>query len=191
MLSMELKKLLRAWVLAICLAFSIGTNITLFRAMENVASDYEDYRKRNEELPPGVQLPPLSGTDTTGKAFTIGYGQPDQRTLLVAFTQNCPFCRQNWPTWTRLIQQAKSHQVRIVAVNVGASLGAEYIQANGLSDIPLFATIDYATRAAYKIPAVPATMLINANGTLAETWIGVLDAAEEEKLQRTLQQSER
>ena len=157
------------------LVLAVAGAAQLYRANERIATDYEEYRANVQNRPnPGVQLPPLRGTDREGAPLTVTYDDPSRLTLVYVFSPACHYCNENWPNWSRLMSKARPEAVRIVAVDITGRSTADYIAQHHLEGLPLFRGVDYATLAAYNILAVPATLLVRPDGTVERSWKGVL-----------------
>lgn len=175
-------------LLGAAFVLSAATNIVLFRATRNVAVDYREYRSEMESRPiAGVQLPPLVGKDRNGQPLKVDYEGIKQQTLLLAFSPVCPYCNENWPSWSRVIAASRPELVRVIAIDTTGQATHEFLTAHFVGTVTLFKSTDYATNAAYNIQLVPTTMLIRPDGTLRQSWVGVLDADEVRALEMAVQ----
>lgn len=176
----------RTWALWLGMTMSIAANVLLLRTTHTLATEYEEYRGR-DDLKPGCRLPALTGRDVTGAPLSVSYDGVAQSTVLLVFTPTCPYCKENWPAWSRLMSSARPEQTRIVAVDLSGKADAEYLRAQGLANVPVFTTVDYGSGAAYKLQRVPTTLLISAKGTVTQVWRGPLDESELATLERAMQ----
>jgi peroxiredoxin len=137
-----------------------------------VATAFDQYRGRME-LQVGDKVTALDGADLRGSPLRVQYDDK-RRTLLVAFTAECPFCTNNWPNWRRLFDQARAANVRIVGVDLNGTATPEFLAERGLKESPVFTRLDYRSGMSYKLQAVPTTMLIDVDGRVQHKWEGVL-----------------
>jgi hypothetical protein len=124
-----------------------------------------------ESLQEGDPFEPLALLDDGGNRFLIAFeGRQEQtRTLLMFFSPDCPACRETIPVWSALLQE-RTPGVRVA----GVRLGAEMEDAPFLP-FTVYSPEDGGKSLAGKIPFVPATVILDAGGTIERVWYGMLD----------------
>jgi hypothetical protein len=162
-------------VIYVAFALSLAASVTLLRTNRTLADSFERYR-RHFELRPGLQLPPLTGRGHDGRPLRVDFDGQERYTLLLVFSPYCAYCSKNWATWSQLVTRFQEHSVRLVAIDLSGEADAEYIRTHGLADMTLFKAVDYGTRAAYNLYAVPMTMVLGSTGTVEQFRVGQLSA---------------
>lgn len=135
-----------------------------------------------QPLPPpiirGTAAPRFQAVDLAGTTHAL----PDSQrriTLLKFWATWCPHCRADIPLVQELFARYRDQGFRVVAVSVDRELGAlkQFVQDQQLR-YPIIATTGaYATTQGdlpdrYEVQGIPAYFLIDANGTVAETFAG-------------------
>lgn len=90
-------------------------------------------------------------------------------TLVYHFSASCGWCERNWSNVVALANQTQG-RLRVVAVSI-APLPSGFQAARNLS-IEIVDNLPASTVAAYKLAATPQTILIGADGRVAESWFG-------------------
>lgn len=163
------------WALALGLAFAVGLNIQLVRTVTRLTVANSDILKDIDVIDQGARLPALDGHDPKGAALRIDYTGVKRNTVVLIFTRTCPFCAQNWTSWSRLLARLDPAAARVVAIDLTATPDPDYYREHGLADVPLLTSVDYRAGRKYKLNKVPTTLLLDSTGTLVEAWIGLLD----------------
>lgn len=158
------------------LALLAGSNVVLLQVNRRLTTAFEEYRGRHE-IQLGDIVPPLRGLDANGEALEVSYGLADKRpTLIIAFRPGCPYCAENWPLWSKLLDSIDPTATRVVAIETSGTLTPEYVATHGLERIPTFRSLEFRSGQGYKIQYVPTTMLVSPEGRLERIWSGVLNA---------------
>ena len=144
------------------------------RLRAQLVASYEDIPA--DALGAGDVVGALELLDEAGSPVTLDPGRAEGGTFLLLFSSQCPACEQTLPIWSELFaEEAGPDAPQVVAVQLDreadgstALVGAAYpfpvygLSENGLGD-------DLRG----KIPYIPAVALVEAGGTVAETWYGV------------------
>jgi hypothetical protein len=107
-----------------------------------------------------------------------------RRTLLVVFTSHCQFCIQSVPYYRRLasMRDKQGAKVRVIAVGFEQDQGARSFpgeqawQPDQLVIVP---------PSKLKVRGAPAILLVDANGTVVESWLGETSAETYEDILKT------
>jgi len=98
--------------------------------------------------------------------------------LLTSWATWCAVCKTELPKIERLYKRQRSHGLQIVAVNVNAE-GASYMVRRIASSLgltmPLWSDPDNAYTAKFHGVGVPTTVLLDADGRIAQVWQGELN----------------
>jgi hypothetical protein len=173
---------LLAAALAVGLIFS---NATLF-------SQNRRLKSRDGALPAsivptvGASLPPLVGVDLQGKKLDLSYGGDPRKTILLVFSPSCGVCTINWPVWESLAKEADPGLYRIVYASTTSGVTSDYTSLYGISNSLVFSRLDPKSQIAYKLQFTPETILIGADGNIERVWLGLIDGAQLEDIQRTI-----
>jgi len=129
-----------------------------------------------EALQEGDVLETLALLDDGGNRVVISFEGLADRTLLLFFSPDCPACRETIPVWSALLHDRHS-TIRVAGIRLGA----------GNEDSPnlpfaVHTPEDGGQFLAGKIPFVPATMLLDAGGSIERVWYGVLDEEKQAEL---------
>ena len=127
----------------------------------------------------GDSLPPIRGTDASGRTIFLAYGGVQPATLLLIFLQECPDCEMNLPKWQSLVRALRGKRIRFVFVSLDGVIGAGELNKIGLGDVGTVVRPDFATLLAYRIQYTPQTVLISAGGRVQGVWSGVLAKRDE------------
>lgn len=135
----------------------------------------------------GQVFPVLTVFDQAGNDHTIDFGQgaAGRQTLLLVYSSQCPACVQTIPLWEdvflglRTRPENESGPVEVLAIQTDlpdpakpdADLGAMLTLA---LPFPVFGIRDPATMEELsRIPYIPAALLLDSDGKVVRTWIGV------------------
>ena len=67
-------------------------------------------------LQPGDVVAPVSATDLDGRPYQIDYTRDGRQRLLLFFSPNCPYCRQQSPLWRDLLDKIDSNRFTVLGV---------------------------------------------------------------------------
>jgi peroxiredoxin len=134
-------------------------------------------------LQPGDLVAPVTATDLDGRPYQLDYKKDGRQRLLLFFSPNCPYCREQSPLWRDLLDKVDSKRFTVIGVvndredkrllSAHAD-GAGYFKTK--TPLPLV-FFDSESLGSYKLSATPTTLLINDDGTVAHAWVGKWDEA--------------
>jgi len=134
-------------------------------------------------LQPGDVVAPVTATDLDGRPYQLDYKKDGRQRLLLFFSPNCPYCREQSPLWRDLLDKVDSKRFTVIGVvndredkrllSAHAD-GAGYFKTK--TPLPLV-FFDSESLGSYKLSATPTTLLINDDGTVAHAWVGKWDEA--------------
>jgi hypothetical protein len=131
--------------------------------------------KKSRHTTEGIRLPPLIGTDPSGRTVTIGYDGEPQDTLMLVFSPTCGYCKKTWPAWVDLVRGAKGK--RVAYVNIGGPLSNQFTQEHGIAGGLVVAKTSAESVLKYDLQETPITLLISPDGHSKRVWAGVLDSS--------------
>lgn len=135
----------------------------------------EDSRRVQAEV--GAQLPAVILTGLTDEA-PASTGALRGTALIINFWATwCEPCRREMPSLERLSHRLAAHGVRVIGVSIDAdlNLAREFVRAYQLT-FPMYADGDKkAFQSALRVNALPQTMLVTADGTIAARITGTRD----------------
>jgi len=133
-------------------------------------------------LKPGETVrTPIAGTDLKGQPYQMDYQKDGERHLLLFFSPSCPFCIQQAPIWTNVLNLIDSSRFEVVGI-VGDREDKQKVtsHADGLgyfktrTVLPVVFVNDQML-ARYKLVATPTTLLIDNTGKVEHAWVGKWD----------------
>ena len=135
-----------------------------------------------ESLKEGDIFEPLAMLDDEGNQVLIDFDGSDgqTRTLLMIFSSDCGACKETIPVWSALLQE-RNLSIRVA----GLRLGAEK-EDTPLMPFSVYTPEDGGKSLAGKIPFVPATMILDAGGTIERVWYGTLNEEKQAELTEIL-----
>ena len=168
----------QAFLMIACAALAV---MTLLLAYQNRKLKQELSRPATPQMPPDVlkvgdRFPSLALLDEGGNPVPVTFGAGSGRTLLMFYSGTCPACRQTFPIWGALLQDPPT-RARVYGVRIGPSA----------ADMPLLPFPQHTPEDAGKslrgkVPFVPATVILDAGGTVERIWFGVLSEEEQKEL---------
>ena len=126
-----------------------------------------------------VQLSPLAG------APKLQLGEPTEQPMVVNLWATwCVPCRKEMPDFEKVANEHRS-TVRFFFVNTGTTetAAAKFVAETGVT-FDQYLDPDMTAQAALSIVNMPSTVLLRADGTIAKTHSGALDATELRRLLR-------
>jgi len=148
----------------------------------------------------GQVFPALTVFDPAGSDRRIDFGQGEagRQTLLLVYSSQCPACVQTIPIWEDVFFELRARPendpgpVEVLAIQTDmpdpskpdADLGAMLTMA---LPFPVFGIRDPATMEELsRIPYIPAALLIDSDGKVVRTWIGVPNEEVEGELKQLI-----
>lgn len=130
--------------------------------------------RRSDALKPGERLGDILIRTLEGKDGQLSFSGQDDRYLLFVLSTSCPHCLANLPKWADINRRVAPSGRYVVGLSVqGTGETTQYIQDNGVSFYTV-TTPDSAFLDRYRIPGVPATLLVSTGGIVQNVWVGEL-----------------
>jgi len=144
-------------------------------AVAVVLQPFADSRQKAEKgiIAVGETAPDFAAVDLSGKQVQLSQYR-GQVVLLHFWASWCAPCVREMPLLNRL-SQSHNENVKTIFVNVGESKATirEYLAENGFElDVVIDATGKIA--GSYHVPGLPATMIVDRNGTFNHILLGEL-----------------
>jgi hypothetical protein len=140
-------------------------------------------KARASGLEPGQVLAPVTLHDASGLDVRLDFTGEVPGTVLLFHSSVCDACAISSAHWRSAIAQAARPDVRVVCLQTdvehGAPLLLEGLPASLAVPLPPVGWLA-------AVPAVPATLVLDANGVLVRVWYGELDGGIAEELARTI-----
>lgn len=132
-------------------------------------------------LQPGDVVAPITATDLEGRPYQLDYTKDGRQRLLLFFSPDCPYCRQQSPFWQDMLDKVDSNRFLVVGV-VSDREDRQLVSAHA-DEAGYFRTktrlplvfFDSESLGSYKLTATPTTLLINDAGRVEHAWIGKWD----------------
>lgn len=168
------------------LCASLVTNV-LLAVRVNVLLNHMKTRSTTEtwtppRAPAGTVFPPLRLRDREGKPATIGFSNDARPTVVYLLDPKCGWCERNAANIVALAEQAGA-RFRFVGVATKESGLGEFLRRYPVP-FEVFSQPDEATRSAYRMGAVPRTMVISTTGELEVDFPGAYLPFLQEEVQR-------
>lgn len=177
------------WIFAaLCVALSVS-NVLLFRkvsALDAQLQFTEERLLRAISVAPGTTVPPLSGTDPSGRRVAFAYGTDARKTVMLVYSPRCKSCDAQWPVWREIVSKIDGTKFRVVAVDQTALTTDAYLAAHRLRGLSVIARPDAATLRDYKLKATPQTVVIGPAGVVEAVWTGASIADAQRQAQSRL-----
>jgi hypothetical protein len=123
-----------------------------------------------------------------GKKLTL----PDNATsrgtrpaLLLALNSQCRFCTESMPFYRRLAESPAVREGRLLLSAVTMQPEAEMQTYVSEHRLPVSAIVPIA-EAGFNVPGTPVLLLVNADGTVHDSWSGWLDAEGEKAVESSI-----
>lgn len=154
------------------------SNILLLRQnlqLRNLLKSFEPDR-----LNAGDKLEPFSALGLHGENIAINFASDAPRRVLLFLSSDCPYCREQFGYWKRIIDVAPFKGFQVVAVAMNSedrSKLAEYLKSMGCpTDSKRFtvALIPEEVRRKYKFSVTPTTLVVSSDGKADAVWNGIL-----------------
>jgi hypothetical protein len=119
----------------------------------------------------GTPLNWIAGIDLDDKPVKYNYAQREKRTLLFVFSRDSSYCGENWKYWNLLLRDSRHFDVTIA--DVAANADSDYFNNLGITPRNVI-KVSREIQVAYKLNAVPTTIVLGPTGRVEGTWIGLL-----------------
>ena len=170
-------------VLVVLLAIQ---NLRLKNEISRLASKLPD-----NALAQGETFGPLSLLDWDEQSRPLVFGEGEQRTLVLIFSTHCGACEQTFPIWDEILGDvdADAAGLRVVGVQTDAPGEGDADPGQLVTEsfpFPVF-PVDYSQSFIMnRIPAVPATVVVDTAGVVAHIWYGAPDSNTIAEIRSTL-----
>ena len=172
---------LALWGMVIILGLSNGLLLRQNLQLRNLLKKFEPDR-----LKPGDRLESFSAVGLDGESIAIEFASDAPRRVLLFLSPGCPYCREQFGHWKRIIDMAPAKGFQVVAVALNSedrSKLTAYLNSMGCpSSSKAFsvALIPEEVRHKYKFSITPTTLIISSDGKADAVWNGVLSSADME-----------
>ena len=172
---------LALWVMVIILAVS---NVLLLRQNLQLRSLLQKFEP--DRLNAGDKLEPFSARGLHGEDVAIDFASDAPRRVLLFLSSDCPYCREQFGYWKRIIDIAPVKGFQVVAVAMNSedrSKLAEYLNSMGCpteSKGFSVALIPEEVRRKYKFSITPTTLVVSSDGKADAVWNGILKPSDVE-----------
>ena len=172
---------LALWAMVIILAVS---NVLLLRQnlqLRNLLQKFEPDR-----LNAGDRLESFSALGLHGENIAINFASDAPKRVLLFLSSDCPYCREQFGYWKRIIDVAPVKGFQVVAVAMDSedrSKLAAYLNSMGYpteSNGFTVALIPEEVRRKYKFSITPTTLVVSSDGKADAVWNGILKPSEVE-----------
>ncbi|HEX5876319.1 MAG TPA: TlpA disulfide reductase family protein [Pyrinomonadaceae bacterium] len=144
-------------------------------------------------LQPGDVVAPVTATNLEGRPYQLDYQKDGRQRLLLFFSPDCPYCRQQSPLWQDMLDKVDSNRFLVVGV-VSDREDRQLVSAHAdeagyfktRTPLPLV-FFDSESLGSYKLTATPTTLLINDAGKVEHAWIGKWDTNSAREVAAALQ----
>jgi len=166
---------LALWAMVIILAVSNGLLLRQNLQLRNLLKKFEP-----DQLKPGDKLESFSAVGLNGETVAIDFASGGPRRVLMFLSPDCPYCREQFSYWKKIIDLAPARGFQVVAVarsSEDRSKLAAYLSAMGCptnSKTFSLALIAEEVRQKYKLSITPTTVVISSDGRADAVWTGLL-----------------
>lgn len=130
--------------------------------------------KNPDMLKTGETIGDLAVTTLEGTPATLDIASGRGEYVLFVLSTSCPYCLANLGKWGEISRRISGSGRYVVGVSVhGPAETTEYVRENKVGFYTV-AVADSGFMGRYRIPGVPATVLLSAGGTVEGVWIGEL-----------------
>ncbi len=180
-----------SWIVSACLL--IGA-VAVAYLIYSLAAENRDLKARIAEMqqaPPvdglqagdslaDVPVISLDGTESALPQLVEGGG------VLVFLTTTCPYCKQTLPIWADLADAYAAQGVPFAGVSFhDATATSSYVETEGLN-WPLWVLTSAEDAPKVRVPNVPFTALVDAEGRVTHAWLGILSDEAQQTLRSAL-----
>lgn len=133
-----------------------------------------------DRLKVGDKVESFSALGLHGENIAVDFTSDAPRRVLLFLSSDCPYCRDQFGDWKRIIDMAPVKGFQVVAVAMNSedrSKLAAYLNSMGCpteSKTFSVALIPEEVRQKYKFSITPTTLIISSDGTADAVWNGVL-----------------
>jgi peroxiredoxin len=172
---------LALWGMVIILSISNSLLLRQNLQLRNLLKKFEP-----DQLKAGDKLESFSALGLHGENIAIDFAGGAPRRVLLFLSPNCPYCREQFGYWKRIIDMAPVKGFEVVAVAMNSedrSNLAAYLNSMGCpteSKTFSVALIPEEVRQKYKLSITPTTLVVSSDGKADAVWNGVLKPSDVE-----------
>jgi peroxiredoxin len=172
---------LALWGMVLILSVSNGLLLRQNLQLRNLLNKFEP-----DQLRAGDKLESFSALGLHGENIAIDFAGGAPRRVLLFLSPNCPYCREQFGYWKRIIDVAPVKGFQVVAVAMNSedrSKLAAYLNSMGCpteSKTFTVALIREEVRQKYKFSITPTTLVVSSDGKADAVWNGVLKPSDVE-----------
>ncbi|WP_226470011.1 TlpA family protein disulfide reductase [Luteimonas panaciterrae] len=160
----------------------LSATLVLVLAWQNreLRQQKDALEKRAFEPYVGMWVPEIPAKSLDGAAVVIGTA-PKQFQVLYFFTSTCPYCKQSAPLVRKLAEQLASDSTRVQMLGVAdgeSEAVRRYVNEHGFG-FPVTTLSDRRKLALFKAQAVPLLVVVDAQGRVRHSHLGVFDRQDE------------
>lgn len=147
--------------------------------------------KLGEKIEP-VRVQTLDGVTADFPYYSVHTGITGKNPnlwLLFVFSTTCPHCEETLPVWNRITTDTanRSAGTFIVGLSINSVKDTyQYVQDNKPAFYSVSVAGDTSFARKYKVAGVPETILLKGDGTVIKTWLGKLQPAQVDEIQKQL-----
>jgi len=166
---------LALWSMVLILALSNGLllrqNLQLRKTLKKLEPD---------RLKAGDKLESFSAISLNGESVAIDFGSDAPKRVLMFLSPNCPYCREQFNYWHKIIEMAPLKGFEVVAVAMNSEDRSKLAAYLSSMDCPTnsrafsVALIPEEIREKYKLSITPTTLIVSSDGKADAVWNGVL-----------------
>jgi peroxiredoxin len=138
-----------------------------------------------DALKPGDSLTAMTLLDEGGEKVVLDFGGENGRTVLLVFSVHCPACEKTLPVWSDMFAGEPPPGVRILGIQLDMPDEEGGLLTPSLS-FPVYGIERSEADPLKKVPYIPATMILDANGVIEEVWFGILSEENQEEIRQAL-----
>ena len=166
------------FALGVMVVILLVSNVLLLRQnlqLRNLLKKFEPDR-----LKAGDKLESFSALGLHGENIAVDFTNNAPRRVLLFLSSDCPYCRDQFGYWKRIIDMAPAKGFQVVAVALNSedkSKLAAYLDSMGCptgSKAFTVALIPEEVRQKYKFSITPTTLVVSSDGKADAVWSGVL-----------------
>ena len=161
-----------------------ASNVLLFR--QNLQLRHLLKKFEPDHLKAGDKLESFSAPGLHGENVAIDFASDAPRRVLLFLSSDCPYCREQFGHWKRIIDMAPVKGFQVVAVAMNSedrSKLATYLNSMGCpTESKTFSVvlIPEEVREKYKFSITPTTLVISSDGKADAVWNGLLKPSDVE-----------
>ncbi len=138
----------------------------------------------------GDKAPELTSTTSDGKPVSLRYGPAEKPKLVYILRSTCPYCAKMMHRWQRLSYLGQRQGLEVLGIVTDGLDGAKKVASEYHLDFALTIFPDHETETRFVVRHVPQTLLIDGDGIVRVSKVGLFDQAVEDNLLTQVQSNE-